>query len=343
MSGQKLATLLILSTFVGCITAQPAIDSPQHNGDVFVNPKPVEPPGAFSIAWHILFGRDGQWPSKVRGVEAELDLDRPLEDQEVAVTFVNHATVLIQLKGLTILTDPVWSKRVGPFSWAGPLRATEPGITFDKLPPIDIVVLSHNHYDHLDLPTLKKLHKRDKPKVFVPLGDKALLQGAGIQDVVELDWWQRTSIAQDIEVIFTPTQHNSGRSPWTNNKSLWGSWFIRHRTKSIYFGGDTAYEAHFKAIRERLGEPDLAFLPIGAYLPREKMKMFHMDPAQAVQAHIDLGAKRSVGIHFGTFQLTGEDFDAPPRDLSRALSKADKLPGPFLVLKEGKTRVFRMD
>ncbi|MEO1335201.1 MAG: MBL fold metallo-hydrolase [Myxococcota bacterium] len=260
----------------------------------------------------------------------------------VAVTFVNHATLLLEFESLTVLTDPVWSDRVGPFSWAGPHRARKPGIPFDKLPPIDVVLISHNHYDHLDAPTVERLARTHAPLFLVPLGVREWFEDRGIERVVELDWWDTFKFSERVDMVFCPAQHNSGRSPFSTDETLSGSFLIRHPKGRVYFAGDTAYQAHFREIARRFGPVDVGLLPIGAYAPRETMRAFHMDPRDAVQAHLDLQARVSVGMHFGTFQLTGEDFDAPPRDLARALQDFHIDSKKFSVLAEGETRLFNL-
>lgn len=332
------SALLCLGGLVGCASARPYPVSDHFDGDRFFNAARIEPVGPLALARHVLFGRDGAWPDDPLPTETATELPAP-GPGKVAVTFVNHATVLLQFDGLTVLTDPVWSARVGPMSWAGPLRARAPGIRFEDLPRVDVVLISHNHYDHLDLPTLRRLQARDDPAVVVPLGDRGWLEAEGFGRVFELDWWQSLVVDARTAITFTPAQHNSGRSPFSSNRSLWGSFWLQRDGLGVYFAGDTAYAGHFRAVRDRLGAPDVALLPIGAYAPRETMRAFHMDPADAVRAQRDLGARVSVGVHYGTFQLTAEDFDQPPRDLAAALAEAPDLPGPFVVLPEGRTRV----
>ncbi|MEM6533886.1 MAG: MBL fold metallo-hydrolase [Myxococcota bacterium] len=339
MIGFSLRWVVWLSIAVaGCSTPRYA-ESDHFDGDRFFNPTRIESPGVFALSRHILFGRDGEWPDDVLVPSATPSLGQATAT-EVAVTFINHATLLLEFDGLTVLTDPVWSKRVGPFSWAGPRRAIEPGIPFDTLPAIDIVLISHNHYDHLDAPTVERLAYEHEPLFLVPLGVRDWFQDFGIDRVAEFDWWDAIELSQNSEVVFCPAQHNSGRSPFSNDETLWGSFLIRHGGGRVYFAGDTAYESHFREVSQRLGPIDVALLPIGAYAPRETMRAFHMDPTDAVRAHMDLEARVSVAMHFGTFQLTAEDFDAPPRELARARAELGIDPKAFVVLAEGETRVF---
>ena len=337
----RITLLAVLSLAgLGCATSGPYPVSDHYDGKKFFNPVRIQDPNLFQLAAHIIAGRDGDWPEHAQNTP-ELRLDtRPAPDQ-AAITFVNHATVLIQIAGYTILTDPVWSTRVGPFRWAGPKRVRAPGIPFERLPRIDLVLISHNHYDHLDLPTLRRLERRDRPLVLAPLGDRKLLLNAGITRVRELDWWERETAAPGIDVTFTRAQHNSGRGLFDKKSSLWGGYFVRFHGRALYFAGDTAYADHFSETRARLGAPDIALLPIGAYAPRATMRAFHMDPADAVQAQIDLGAPLAIGLHYGTFQLTAEDMDAPVNDLRNALARRANPPR-FLAPGEGRTQLFTL-
>ncbi len=232
---------------------------------------------------------------------------------------INHATVLVQHEGKNILTDPVYSKRASPFSFAGPKRFREPSIPFDKLPKIDIVVISHDHYDHLDVKTLKKLSERDAPTIYVGLGTKAFLEKFQIKNVVDMDWGDKQD-NDSIIISFLPAKHWSNRflSP---RKTLWGSWMFSSKNKNIYFAGDTAYDNHFKAVKEEFSTIDLALIPIGAYKPRSFMEHVHMPPEAAFQAHKDLEPSTSFAIHWGTFQLTHEGMFDPINELQEIIDK----------------------
>jgi L-ascorbate metabolism protein UlaG (beta-lactamase superfamily) len=329
----------LAASLVACSTITNYPESDHYREDRFSNPAPIEPPGFFRVAWHILFGRNGQWPDKVTSVPSSY-VHPQQEDGEIAVTFVGHASVLIQIQGINVLTDPVWSERVGVWGWAGPKRVRPPGIPIDRLPPIHAIVISHNHYDHLDLPTLRTLSSRDNPVIYVPLGNAAWMQSEGIANVREMDWWDTAYPTAGLEIIFTPAQHNSGRGLFDTNKTLWGSFFIRTKCGSVYFAGDTAYFNQFSRIRERLGPPDIALLPIGAYEPEKMMRRFHMNPAEAIQAQRDLQASFAVGIHYDMFQTTGEDFGEAPRELKRTLEISGKGLSSFSVLAEGQTEFY---
>ncbi len=233
------------------------------------------------------------------------------------VTMVNHSTMLVQHAGVNILTDPIWSERASPLAWAGPRRHSSPGVAMARLPPIDLVLVSHDHYDHCDLPTLRALEKAHAPLVIAGLGMRGVLADAGIRRVVELDWWQEHRIA-GVTVTFTPAQHWSSRSPFERNTRLWGSFITQSQSHTFYFAADSGYGPHFKHIAERLGGIDLAAIPIGAYEPRWFMRPQHMNPHDAAMAHRDLSSRRSVGIHWGCFQLTDEGVHKPLEELAAA-------------------------
>lgn len=256
------------------------------------------------------------------------------------VTWIGHATLLVQMGHVTFLTDPIWSNRPSPVPLIGPGRFVEPGLRLDDLPPIDFVVISHNHYDHLDLPTLKALSKRNAQTVFyVPLGNGDLLRRKGIDNVEELDWGQ-TAAYEGVTVHCLPSQHWSKRSLTDDHKALWSSWAVTSAQKRFYFAGDTGYFSGFETIGEGLGPFDLVAVPIGAYEPRAMMRESHMNPEEALRAATDLRALRAVGIHFGTFDLSDEPLDEPPlrfKDAARGSRLAD---GAAWVLDIGETREF---
>ncbi len=255
-----------------------------------------------------------------------------------AISFINHASFLIRLPGAVLLTDPIFSRRCSPVGWAGPSRVRPPGIALADLPRPDVVLLSHNHYDHMDLPSLRELQRRFAPRFVTTLGNARALARQGI-DATELDWWQDTAHG-GIRITATPARHFSARTPFDRNRTLWAGFMIRSPEGRILFAGDSGYGAHWRDIAARLGAPDVALLPIGAYEPRWFMKAAHMNPAEAVQAHLDLGARRSVGMHFGTFQLTDEAIDAPLDALDEALREADVSPGTFVTHGFGETRTY---
>jgi L-ascorbate metabolism protein UlaG (beta-lactamase superfamily) len=240
---------------------------------------------------------------------------------------------------MNILTDPHLTGRASPVGFAGPARVMPPGLDFQELPHIDAVVVSHNHYDHLDEGTVKRLARQPggSPRFFVPLGQKAWFAGRGIRDVVELDWWAAQAM-NGVKFTFTPVQHWSARSLWDRNQTLWGGWRIDTADRSVFFAGDTGYSKDFADIRERLGPVDLALLPIGAYAPRWFMSVMHIDPDEAVKIHVDLESRLSVAMHWGTFVLTDEPLDEPPHRLAHALQQAGIPHEKFVVMQHGETR-----
>jgi len=260
----------------------------------------------------------------------------PALNGAAAVTFIGHATFLIQTAAGNILTDPMYSQRASPVAWLGPRRVRQPGVSFDDLPAISTVLLSHNHYDHCDLPTLRRLAARFDPLVVTPLGNARLVRSAGIRRVEELDWWQETAIGS-CAISLTPAQHFSARTPFDRNRALWGGFVVRAPDIRIYFAGDTAYATFFTEIRRRLGPIDVALLPIGAYEPRWFMQAVHMNPAEAVRAHLDLAAAQSIGMHFGTFQLTTEGIDEPTKALDEACRTNDIPRSRFRTLEVGES------
>lgn len=272
------------------------------------------------------------WP---RDAAVEAQAPRALAGADDAVvTFVGHSTFLAQSARGNVLTDPMYSQRASPLQFVGPRRVREPGVRFEDLPEIAVVLLSHNHYDHCDLGTLRRLARRFDPLVVTPLGNARLVHSAGIRRVEELDWWQQSSRAP-FPIALAPAQHFSARTPFDRNRALWGSFVFELSGRQIYFAGDTGYGPHFTTTRERLGPVDLALLPIGAYEPRWFMKDIHMNPAEAVQAHVDLEARQSLAMHFGTFQLTPEGIDAPLIALSTALRERGIAADCFRALRFG--------
>lgn len=248
---------------------------------------------------------------------------------------VGHATLLIQIDGLNILTDPVWSDRASPVSFAGPRRVTPPGIRSDDLPPIDVILLSHNHYDHLDMAALRALHARHRPLIVTPLGNDAILHG-GISDarVRAGDWGDTIEIAPRATAHVVPALHWSSRGPRDRRMALWGGFVVEAAGKLVYFAGDTGYGTGniFRTIGERFGAIDLAILPIGAYDPRWFMAAQHCDPEEAVRIFEDVGAKAAVGMHWGTFKLTDEARDEPASRLTAELVRRGIDPARFVAL-----------
>lgn len=271
------------------------------------------------IRWRFLEDRE-EWPDYV----ANLSYDRPprgVYGNQLRVSFVNHATVLLQIRGLNILTDPIWSERASPFSFVGPKRVRKPGIRFEDLPPIDIVLISHNHYEHLDLPTIQRLWDRDRPHIFTFLGNDTIIKDYNSSiAVTAMDWYDEIVLDQGLVLHGWPAQHWSSRWIIDRNKALWGGFVIESPSGNIFFAGDTGYGKGypFKKAQHKFGTFRLALLPYGSYEPYWFMKDGHMNPEDAVRAYEDLNAEYALGIHHGTFQLTNEEYDKPDEDLQAA-------------------------
>ncbi len=254
------------------------------------------------------------------------------------LSFVGHASWLIQTAGLNILVDPVWSERASPFSFAGPKRHNDPGIAFDALPTIDVVLVSHGHYDHLDVATLSRLAARFSPRVITPLGNDLTMRNADPKIRTEaFDWQQRIELGNGVAVTLVPTRHWSARGLFDRNRSLWASFVLETPPGKIYAVGDSGYGGgkHFRDVGRMHGPLRLALLPIGAYEPRWFMKDQHMNPSDAVKALADCGAAQALAHHHGTFQLTDEAIDAPVIALAQALDEARIPPERFAALKPG--------
>lgn len=278
-------------------------------------------PGSHGIgaALRWMLGRKpGPWPRQVAIPPAPKPLAR-VEDGSLRATLVGHATVLIQVAGWNIVTDPVWSRRIGPLPGLGVPRVTPPAFPLADLPKIDAVLLSHDHYDHLDRPTLARLARRDAPIVLT--GRKAGRRVPGNR-TLELDWWQSHELAPGLRATYVPAEHFSGRGLFDRNASLWGGFVLETPLGAVYFAGDTGDGPHFAQIRRRFGPVALALLPIGAYGPRWFMAPVHIDPEEAVRASLTLEAGVSLAIHYATFPLADDGYEAPLRDLAAALARA---------------------
>lgn len=255
------------------------------------------------------------------------------------ITWIGQSTLLLQLAGLNLLTDPHFSKRASPFTCCGPQRVVPPGLALDDLPPIDLVLISHNHYDHLDRATIRRLLQRPEGariRFVVPAGLGKTLQCWGARQITQLDWWQDLSVGPAV-VSAVPVAHWSRRGLFDNCKTGWAGFVIEAGGLRCFFAGDSAYSEAFSQIRRRCGLIDLAALPIGAYEPRWFMKDHHMNPAEAVQAHLDLDATLSLALHWGTFILTDEPLDQPPQRLQQELRQRSLPSGAFRVLRHGET------
>ena len=341
------AILLAVVSASGLSSTQPHQISDHFDGKLFFNPSSLqlqtgEPQrqnrGLFSFAWRWLVGTDRpDWPT-LENLSPGPRPDLIVSGGTIRITPVGHATFLIQMDGLNLLTDPIWSDRCSPVSWAGPRRHQPPGILFEDLPPIDAVLISHNHYDHLDRPTLQHLAAKGTTRALTPLGDRELIQETGIRDVTELDWWQSISLSNTVTLTFVPAQHFSSRTPWDRNETLWGGFVISGPSGNIYYAGDTGYGPHFKEIARRFPPIRVALLPISPFQPQQSktaqpplFSVVHMSPAEAIQAHADLGASLSIAAHFQVFQLGWDGFDDAVKELTANMKKNTLAPGDFLA------------
>ncbi len=314
--------------------------SDHYDGAHFFNPEPTirTQGGQRGGMWRLLRARMkrdesvwSRWPKHIENMAFA-----PPQG-EASISWIGHSTFLLRLPGLTILTDPQFSERCSPVQFAGPRRVRAPGIALADLPRIDVVLLSHNHYDHLDLNSLRAL-RRHAPgaQIVTTLGNTAYLGKKRLPGAIELDWWQATSLL-GATITATPARHFAARTLWDRNETLWGGFYVDYQGHRIYFAGDTGYTRYFSEIRGRLGAPTLAMLPIGAYEPRWMMGPVHMNPEDAVQALIDLDATSAVGMHFGTFQLTAEPIDAPVSGLKAAMQAAGQPLERFFTLDVGES------
>ena len=292
--------------------------------------------------WKWRFTRDPvEWPNTVHN-NATPQIAKHVKADETFITYINHSTDLIQLPNLNVLTDPMFSEQVSPFPWISPKRVRAPGLELSALPKVNVVIVSHNHYDHMDLPSLKALKEKDDPIFIVPLNNAKFLQKVGIKKIIELNWWQSYAINGQQSVTLIPAVHWSQRTLFDKNESLWGSFLITSQDLKIFFSCDTGYNPEIlNDIKKRIGAVDVALLPIGSYKPQWFMKMYHLNPEEAVIMHLGLGAKLSLGIHFHTFQLSDEGYDEPVNDLKKALHKYQLARNVFIAPENGQTLYYQ--
>jgi L-ascorbate metabolism protein UlaG (beta-lactamase superfamily) len=313
--------------------------SDHFDGRVFFDPDGV-PPKSLREVWRWQFGGDRQravWPEWAPSPYADTPPDR-VDANRARLSFVGHASWLIQTARLNILVDPVWSERVSPFAFAGPKRHNDPGVAFDALPKIDVVLVSHGHYDHLDVATLSKLAKKFSPRVITPLGNDVTMREADKAIRAEaFDWQDRVELGNGVAVTLVPTRHWSARGLYDRNKALWASFVVETPAGKLYIVCDSGYGdgIHFRRVGQAHGPLRLAILPIGAYEPRWFMRDQHMNPSDAVKALADCGAQQALAHHHGTFQLTDEAIDAPAEALGVALDEAKVPRERFAALKPG--------
>jgi len=334
------ANLALAAIVTGCVQ-QGATEFPlseHYDGQHFRNRNGTDK-SLFDV-FNMLLGSLSEaedWPESVPNPEHGAIVDAV--ESGIRATYISHSTVLLQVDGLNILTDPVYSDRASPVSFAGPRRVRAPGITLGELPPIDLILISHNHYDHLDTDTLQAILRQQpsQPVVITGLGNGALIKALGFSDVRELDWDTGADIG-GVSIHFVECQHRSGRGLFDQMASLWGSFVLETSAGRIYFAGDSGYSPHFKEQGDKWGPFTLALLPIGAYEPRWFMADIHLNPEEAVKAHKELRSEQSLAIHYGIFQLTYEGIDAPLEDLRAALNQQGLDSAAFWTLEPGQYR-----
>lgn len=333
------AVAIVLITLVGCSSIYKGPVSDNFDGTRFYH---NERDYTFSEFLKWMWMMDpAEWPEWIEDPNYPIPPALVGRD-EIRVTHVNQATILIQTNNFNILTDPIWSERSSPVSWTGPKRVRAPGVKFEDLPSIDLILLSHDHYDHLDLPTLKDIRDRDNPKIIVGLGVGSRLHDFDKNKIHELDWWQSyTESNSEIKVTFVPSRHNSGRGIFDKNKTLWGGFVIESPSGRIYFAGDTGYGEFLEKIRNKFKSFRIALLPVGHYEPRWMMETHHMNPDDAVKLHTYLNVDKSIGMHFGTFGgHNDEEVDEHEKDLAEALQKYSVEKSEFILLGFGEGKSF---
>ena len=331
--------LVVLATACAAAGTEPLPGEPSHHVDGgFRNANPAVQRAPGTARFKFMWSR--AWASaRSSDVPREANDGAALRANgaDPTITWIGHATVLIQLQGSNLLADPHWGPRASPVSWAGPKRLQPPGLAFESLPPIHVVLISHDHYDHLDRGTVRRLAATHDPVFVVPLGLRGWFEEQGISRVVELDWWGVFE-HRGLRIVCTPAQHFSQRSLGDSNTRLWASWAVVGSDRRFYFSGDTGYFDGFREIGERLGPFDLTAMAIGAYMPPSIMRFIHLTPEQAVQAHQDLRGRTLVGIHWGTFDLAEEPLEEPPARMLAEASRRALAPERAWILKLGETR-----
>jgi L-ascorbate metabolism protein UlaG (beta-lactamase superfamily) len=339
-------TVFILgSMLLGWIFSAPVYKGPvsdHFNGKRFINPGGKQAAGFKDLMKWFGNRERGEWKEMPGAPYGPAPVSK-VEGDSIVVTFVNHSTFLIQTRGLNILTDPVWSEYASPVPFAGPKRMRPPGVRFEDLPQIDIILLTHNHYDHLDIQTMKRLAEKFSPKVYTPLGVGKFLDKKGIGNVTEMDWWDEAIIDAGMKLICTPAQHFSGRGMFDRDRTLWSGFALMTEQGSIYYSGDTGFGEFFNDIAARIAPVRLAFLPIGAYKPEWFMSVIHTSPADAVKIHQVLKSPQSIGMHFGTFPLADDGMEDPVIDLKSALEKNGIPESDFIAPTEGAGLMFTSD
>jgi L-ascorbate metabolism protein UlaG (beta-lactamase superfamily) len=335
-AGGAALALLIGAVFGDGKVVRPVSD--HFDGKRFHNPEPLKKGFIDLLKWG-LSRKPGPWPKSVDAAPGPVPMGQN-DRGNIRITLVHHATVLIQMDGLNILTDPHWSDRASPIVFGGLKRVRPVGIRFEDLPKIHAVLISHDHYDHMDLPTLLRLQKVHSPKFFAGLGSRSYLEKMGISEVHEMDWWDDAPVTDDLRVHFVPANHFAARGIGDINARLWGGFVIEGPSGRVFFAGDTGWSDHFLRLSMRFKSFRVALLPIGAYLPRWFMSERHIDPMEAVHAHKIISAQNSIAIHHSTFQLADDGYEQPVKELLGELDKQYVSRDDFLVLDFGKGHNF---
>ncbi len=315
---------------------------PHHTGDGFRNTDPnfKQADGLDVFNWLISRGTRRSFSKETAEIPSTTFNNILVENVNTnSVTWIGHSTTLVRCEKKLFLTDPVWSETAGPYNLVGANRYTSATISIEQLPDIDIILISHNHYDHLDLNSILSFAKNKKTHFFIPLGLKEWFADYGIQNLHEMDWWQEETFGS-FKIVCTPAQHFSGRSPFDRNNTLWSSWTVIGKEKRFYFGGDSAYFSGFKQIGEKYGPFQLSLIPIGAYLPRNIMGPVHVDPKEAVQAFLDINSQMMLPIHWGTFRMADEPIDQPPKDFLAEVEKRGLNWNAVQPFKIGETKIW---
>lgn len=332
-------TTLGLGTFVGCCTfSGPKYQGEKKynfNGEEFVNQNNIPMKDGWDMMKWGLEREPGEWPEWIYSEPGPPPPER-VGLGELRITFINHSTVLIQMDSLNIITDPVWSHRISPVSWAGPSRKRDPGLKFEDLPPIDYVLVSHNHYDHCDINTLLRLKKVHNPQFVTSLGNSEFFVNKGLTNTKEMDWWDELPIGKNNILYFVPAQHFSSRNVCDRNRTLWGGFVILSAGGPVYFAGDTGFGVEFQQIYKRFGQMRFSMLPIGAFIPNSMMAHVHLSPCEAVEAHKILNSQYSIGIHWGTFRLADDGLMDPENELKESLIKEGISVNDFSLFEHGK-------
>jgi len=307
--------------------------SDHFNGKRFQNPSGVNAKGFKDVAKFIKTRELDKWNNNFNAYVRNEKLPET-NPKNFQFLFVNHSSFLLQHQGLNILTDPIWSKRCSPFQFAGPARYRPPGLGFDYLPNIDVVLISHNHYDHLDKNTIKKLNQKHNPVYLVPLGVDKIMKKWGCKKVVALDWWETYAMGS-LNFMATPANHFSSRGTFDRNTTLWCGYILRSVFKTIYYVGDTGYGKNFKNFKDKVGSIDITFIPIGAFKPEWFMGPIHVSPEEAIKLHFEIDSKQSVAMHFGTFPLADDNPERAIKRLNAAMDKNMLTKEDFLIPQEG--------